>query len=103
MVVMEELLRQRYHLENERRASSKTAKLAAKTASAQQQRLREENTELLEAGGSHIVHSHSFVRSFLPDDRPIFEVGSQPGGGCTKKHVERKAHGGGMSTGPPAG
>jgi len=48
VVVMEELLRQRVHLENERRSISKAAKLAAQTAAGQQQRLRAENAELLE-------------------------------------------------------
>ena len=83
VVVMEELLRQRVHLENERRASSKTAKLAAKTASAQQQRLRTENTELLEAGSTHRPLVRSFVRQ-----PPDFT------GGSTEGEETRQAHGG---------
>ena len=84
VVVMEELLRQRVHLENERRASSKTATLAAKTASAQQQRLRAENTELLEAG--YTSSTRSFVH--LSDNRPISR------GRSTEGEETRQAHGG---------
>ena len=48
VAVMEELLRQRVHLEKERRYITKSAAFAAKTAASNHAKLRSENTALLE-------------------------------------------------------